>query len=72
MPVHKCPNGKFRIGSGKCQYDSKAKAEKAYAGYRASKHINEAKEEIAKFKSEVQLIKEELERKKQWIKMKIK
>ena len=38
MPVHKCPNGKYKIGSGKCMYDSKAKAEKAYKGYLAKKH----------------------------------
>jgi len=38
MPVHKCPNGKYRIGSGKCMYDSKAKAESAYKGYLAKKH----------------------------------
>jgi hypothetical protein len=44
VPVHKCPNGKYRIGSGKCIYDSKAKAERAYKGYLASKHINEVRE----------------------------
>ena len=44
MPVHKCPNGKYRIGSGKCMYDSKEKAEKAYRAYRAKKHSNEKKE----------------------------
>jgi hypothetical protein len=37
MPVRKCANGKYRIGSGPCIYDSKAKAEKAYRGYKASK-----------------------------------
>jgi len=37
MPVQKCKNGKYRIGSGKCMYDSKEKAEKAYAAYRAKK-----------------------------------
>ena len=26
MPVYKCPNGKYRIGSGKCIYDTKEKA----------------------------------------------
>jgi len=41
MPVHKCPNGKFRIGSGKCMYDSKAKAESAYKGYLAQKSKRE-------------------------------
>ena len=38
MPVRKCPNGKYRIGSGKCMYKSKASAERAYAAYRAKKH----------------------------------
>jgi len=42
MPVHKCPNGKYRIGSGKCMYDSKAKAESAYKGYLAQKNKREA------------------------------
>ena len=37
MPVHKCSNGKYRIGTGPCIYDTRAKAERAYAGYRASK-----------------------------------
>jgi len=26
MPVYKCPNGKYKIGSGKCIYDTKEKA----------------------------------------------
>lgn len=38
MPVLKCPNGKFRIGSGKCIYDSKKKADRAYQGYLGSKY----------------------------------
>jgi len=38
MPVYKCPNGKYRIGSGKCMYKTRASAEKAYAGYRKKKH----------------------------------
>jgi len=38
MPVYKCPNGKYRIGSGKCMYSSKAVALKAYAAYRAITH----------------------------------
>ena len=46
MPVSKCPNGKYKIGSGKCMYDSKAKAEKAYKGYMAKKHMNELKDEV--------------------------
>ena len=37
MPVHKCSNGKYRIGSGPCMYKSRASAEVAYAAYRAKK-----------------------------------
>lgn len=40
MPVIKCPNGKYRIGSGPCVFTSKEKAERAYASYRAKKHDN--------------------------------
>jgi hypothetical protein len=36
MPVRKCGK-KYRIGSGKCMYKSKASAERAYATYRAKK-----------------------------------
>lgn len=38
MPVHKCPNGKYRIGSGDCVFESKEKAERAYKAYLAKKH----------------------------------
>jgi len=41
MPVKKCANGKWRIGSGECQYDTKKSAESAYEGYRASKYSQE-------------------------------
>lgn len=37
MPVRKCANGKYRIGSGPCVYDSKAKADRAYRAYLAKK-----------------------------------
>ena len=30
MPVIKCSNGKWRIGSGLCQYDTKEKAQEVY------------------------------------------
>ena len=36
MPVLKCSNGKYRIGSGDCVYRSKASAERAYRGYLGS------------------------------------
>lgn len=38
MPVTKASNGKYRIGSGKAMYKSKASAERAYRAYRAKKH----------------------------------
>lgn len=38
MPVLKCSNGKYRIGSGDCIYTSRASAERAYVGYRAQKY----------------------------------
>ena len=38
MPVIKCPNGRYRIGKGKCIYKTKEAAEKAYKAYLAKKH----------------------------------
>lgn len=38
MPVRNCDKKKFRIGSGKCIYDSKTKAQRAYRGYLGSKY----------------------------------
>lgn len=43
MPVKKCDNGKYRIGSGKCMYDTKAAAERAYKAYLAKKHSKKKK-----------------------------
>jgi len=37
MPIRKVKGG-YKIGSGKAVYKSKAKAERAYAAYRAKKH----------------------------------
>lgn len=37
MPVLKCPNGKWKIGSGKCMYTSKDAANRAYRAYLAKK-----------------------------------
>jgi len=64
MPVHKCPNGKFRIGSGKCMYDSKEKAEKAYKGYMANKNMEEMKYEISSLEEDFKLISNELDKQK--------
>lgn len=35
MPVIKCPNGKYRIGSGPCVYSTREAATKAYQAYLA-------------------------------------
>lgn len=68
MPVHKCPNGKFRIGNGKCMYDSKEKAERAYKAYIAQKHkIYEMKKEILEEKRDMIKIQKELENNRKWL-----
>lgn len=54
MPVHKCSNGKYRIGEGKCMYDSKEKADRAYKAYLAQKHQNER---ISRIKEELEELK---------------
>ena len=37
MPVKKCANGKWRIGSGPCVYDTKTKAEEVQRAVKANK-----------------------------------
>jgi hypothetical protein len=41
MPVYKCGDNKYRIGTGKCMYTSKSKAMRAYHAYLAKKHSEE-------------------------------
>lgn len=49
MPVTRCPNGKWRIGSGKCMYPSKEAAERVYRGYLGAKYAgNKGKEKDKK------------------------
>jgi len=48
MPVLKCSNGLFRIGTGPCVYKSKAKAERAYAAYRAQRNEVQEMTELTK------------------------
>lgn len=43
MPVYKCPNGKYRIGNGKCMYKSKSKAERAYRACKAKRRLRKGK-----------------------------
>ena len=45
MPVLKCTNGKYRIGTGPCVFDTKEKAKKAYRGYLWKKHGVKASEQ---------------------------
>ena len=66
MPVHKCPNGKWRIGSGGCNFDSKAKAEAAYKGYLAKKR-EDLKYEISSLEEDLKLISLELSKQKKII-----
>lgn len=49
MPVLQCPNGKWRIGEGKCMYETKADAERAYAGYRAAMHAKSLMDDAVNF-----------------------
>ena len=63
MPVSKCSNGKYRIGSGKCMYDSKAKAESAYKGYLAKKHeIENLKQDIILELKDLKMMDEKLKK----------
>jgi len=39
MPVRKCNNGKWRIGSGKCIYPTKKKAASAFRGFLGARHM---------------------------------
>lgn len=55
MPVKKCSNGKWRIGSGKCMYDTKEDAEKAMQGWKASESMAEAKSRLTEKKSTVKV-----------------
>lgn len=62
MPVSKCSNGKWKIGSGKCMYDSKEKAEKAYKGYMAHKHMHEMKDKIKILLEDLDMMNKKLEK----------
>ena len=66
MPVSKCSNGKWKIGSGDCIYSSKEKAEQAYKGYLASKY-EEVKYEIKTLLEGLEIMNKRLERAKKYI-----
>ena len=66
VPVHKCPNGKYRIGSGGCNFTSKEKAEVAYRAYLAKK--NTSKNEIERIKKEIDVELNDLEETKEYLK----
>lgn len=36
MPIYKCKNGKYRIGTGACIYDTEEKAQRVWAAVRSS------------------------------------
>lgn len=38
MPVLKCQNGKYKIGTGPCVFDTQQKAQRAYRAYLFKKH----------------------------------
>ena len=63
-PVIACGNGKYRIGSGKCMYDSKEKAEASYRAY-LFKRSKKLEQEINQIRLELQSEKEKIEK---WIK----
>ena len=44
MPISKCSNGKYRIGTGSCIYDTQEKAEKVWAGIQSGLLPNAALE----------------------------
>ena len=69
MPVSKCPNGKWKIGSGGCNFSSKEKAEAAYKGYLAKKHESERdlKYKISSLEEDLKLIKLKLIKQKKII-----
>ncbi len=52
MPVIKCSNGKYRIGTGACIYQTEEKAQKAWAAIRAasSKYIKQNSKDLKKDK----------------------
>lgn len=40
MPVYKCTNGKYKIGTGRCMYTSKSAADRAYKAYRTKSNAS--------------------------------
>ena len=43
MPVSKCENGLYRIGSGECRYETKEKAEEVWRAILASGNYGKPK-----------------------------
>ena len=67
MPLSKCSNGKWKIGSGDCIYSSKEKAEQAYKGYLATKY-EEIKYETKNTLKDLDIINKKLIKAKKYIK----
>jgi hypothetical protein len=62
MPIYKCGNKKYRIGTGKCMYKSRASAERAYAAYRAASHAEVRTEYISFVVQKLRSLKEKKEK----------
>ena len=45
--IHKCPNGKYRIGNGPCQFKDKASAVRAFEHWIRNKTLEEVKNYIS-------------------------
>jgi len=63
MPVLKCSNGKWRIGTGDCIYETKESADSAYRGYLFKKSHESQSFEGKRF--DENKLKEKLSREKQ-------
>lgn len=63
MPVYKCNNGKWRIGSGECKYETKEKAEEVWKAILASGQYGKSKINGKDIKSNQDNIREEEGRK---------
>lgn len=59
MPVYKCNNGKWRIGSGECKYETKEKAEEVWRAILASGNYGKPKINGKDINTEQNLIREE-------------
>jgi len=59
MPISKCENGLYRIGSGECRYETKEKAEEVWRAILASGNYGKPKINGKDINTEQNLIREE-------------